>query len=128
MHFFIGFRQIKWLILSGYPQSGAANSSEVRQYFKEALELAPERTIQVQAAATVADLSMVRQLVLNQQGYTVLPLYLCKVHLQQSQLALIHTPKHPPTNALYLAWNRGNLRHPRVAFAQQHFLTQLQPS
>ncbi|MEO1446230.1 MAG: LysR family transcriptional regulator [Cyanobacteria bacterium J06635_11] len=93
----------------------------VRQYFKEVFEM----TLKVQAAATVADLRTVRQLVLNQQGYSVLPLYLCTTHLQQSQLALVHTPKQSPTNHLYLTWNRGNLRHPRVAFAQQHFLIQL---
>lgn len=96
----------------------------VRQYFKEAFEM----TLKVQAAATVADLRAVRQLVLNQLGYSVLPLYLCKTHLQQSQLALIHTPKQWSTNHLYLTWNRGNLRHPRVAFAQQYFLVQLKSS
>ncbi|MEL6162047.1 MAG: LysR family transcriptional regulator [Cyanobacteria bacterium J06627_32] len=94
----------------------------VRQYFRELFD----KTIKVQAAATVADLRTVRQLVLNQQGYSVLPRYLCATHLQQSQLSLIHKPKQAPTNHLYLTWNRGNLRHPRVAFAQQHFLTQLQ--
>ena len=94
----------------------------IRQYFREVFERTPE----VQAAATVADLRTVRQLVLAQQGYSVLPLYLCKTQLQQSQLALIHTPKQSPTNHLNLVWNRGNLRHPRVAFAQRHFLVQLQ--
>ena len=93
----------------------------VRQYFKEVFDM----TLTVQAAATVADLRAVRQLVLNQLGYSVLPLYLCKAHLQQSQLTLVHTPKQWPTNHLYLTWNRGNLRHPRVAFAQKYFLQQL---
>ncbi|MEO1635848.1 MAG: LysR substrate-binding domain-containing protein [Cyanobacteria bacterium J06631_9] len=82
--------------------------------------------MKVQAAVTVADLRTVRQLVLNQQGYSVLPLYLCATHLQQSQISLIYKPKQAPTNHLYLTWNRGNLRHPRVAFTQQHLLTQLQ--
>ncbi|MEM9906659.1 MAG: hypothetical protein AAF921_16705 [Cyanobacteria bacterium P01_D01_bin.44] len=41
------------------------------------------------------------------------------------RLDFYHTPKQSPTNHLYLTWNRGNLRHPRVAFAQQHFLIQL---
>jgi len=94
----------------------------IRQYFKAVFGMTPN----VQAAVTVADLRTVRQLVLAQQGYSVLPLYLCTTQLQQSQLALVHTPKQSPTNALHLVWNRGNLRHPRVAFAQRHLLMQLQ--
>jgi hypothetical protein len=29
---------------------------------------------------------------------------------------------------LYLVWNRGNLRHPRVVFARDRLLTELQHS
>lgn len=96
----------------------------IRQYFEQVFDI----TLKVQAAATVADLRMVLKLVLIHQGYSVLPLYLCEPHLQQGTLSLIHSPQHPPTNGLYLVWNRGNLRHPRVAFAQQHFLTRLKLS
>ena len=95
----------------------------IRQYFREVFE----RTLKEQATITVPDLRTIRQLVLAQQGYSVLPLYLCKTQLQQSQLTLIHTPKQSPTNHLNLVWNRGNLRHPRVAFTQRYFLAQLQP-
>ena len=91
----------------------------VRQYFRQVFEL----TIAAQAAATVADLKMVRSLVLSGQGYSVLPLYLCEQHIQQEQLVLIHAPARSPNNNLYLVWNRGSLRHPRVAFAREHFLT-----
>jgi len=95
----------------------------IRQYFRESFK----HTLKVQAAITVADLRTVKQLVLAHQGYSVLPRYLCESQLQQSQLALIHVPQQLPTNYLNLVWNRGNLRHPRVAFAQRHFLTQLRP-
>lgn len=90
----------------------------IRQYFKQVFGL----TIAVQATATVADLKMVRSLVLTDQGYSVLPLYLCEHHIQQGQLTLIHTPTRPPNNSLYLVWNRSNLRHPRVAFAREYLL------
>ncbi|MGB3299332.1 MAG: LysR family transcriptional regulator [Phormidesmis sp.] len=96
----------------------------IRQYFEQVFDV----TLKMQAAATVADLRMVLQLLLLHQGYSVLPLYLCEPHIQQGTLSLIHAPQHPPTNRLYLVWNRGNLRHPRVAFAQQHFITQLKLS
>ena len=91
----------------------------VREYFNQVFET----TIDIQAAVTVADLRMVRSLILAEQGYSVLPLYLCDTQIQQGHLALIFSPQSPPTNKLYLAWNRGNLRHPRVAFAQQYLLT-----
>ena len=93
----------------------------VREYFEQVFET----TIDVQAAVIVADLRMVRSLILAEQGYSVLPLYLCESQIQQGHLALICSPQSPPTNKLYLAWNRGNLRHPRVAFAQQYLLTSL---
>ncbi|MEM9087321.1 MAG: LysR family transcriptional regulator [Cyanobacteria bacterium P01_F01_bin.53] len=93
----------------------------VREYFKQVFGT----KLDVQAAITVADLRMVRSLILAEQGYSVLPRYLCETELQQGQLIPIHNPVRSPTNALYLVWNRGNLRHPRVAFACQYFLDEL---
>ncbi len=93
----------------------------VRQYFRQVFDT----TIQMQAAVTVADLRMVRSLVLAAQGYSVLPLYLCTKPLQRGELIHLHTPSEPPTNSLYLVWNRGNIRHPRVAFARQHLLAEI---
>ena len=78
--------------------------------------------IQVQAAVTVAALRMGRSLLIAAQGYSVLPLYLCKNQIQQGYLTLLHRPSTLPTNSLYLTWNRGNLRHPCVAFACQYLL------
>ncbi|MEO1622425.1 MAG: LysR family transcriptional regulator [Cyanobacteria bacterium J06632_3] len=90
----------------------------IRQYFEQVFDT----ILTVQAAVTVADLRAVCSLVLTQQGYSVLPLYLCEKYIQQGLLRLLYTPEHPPTNSLYLVWNRGNLRHPRVAFAREYFL------
>lgn len=93
----------------------------VRQYFRQVFDT----TIQMQAAVTVADLRMVRSLVLAAQGYSVLPLYLCTKPLQRGELIQLHTLSEPPTNSLYLVWHRGNLRHPRVAFTRQYLLTEI---
>ena len=93
----------------------------IRQYFQQVFDTA----IQVQAAVTVADLRMVRSLLIAAQGYSVLPLYLCENQIQRGHLTLLHRPATPPTNSLYLAWNRGNLRHPRIAFACQYLLSNL---
>ncbi|MDJ0713641.1 MAG: LysR substrate-binding domain-containing protein, partial [Prochloraceae cyanobacterium] len=80
--------------------------------------------MKVQAAATVSDLRMVRSLLLAGQGYSVLPKYLCESQLNNGSLVLLHQPENPPTNKLYLVWNRGNLRHPRVVFARDRLLTE----
>ena len=94
----------------------------IRQYFEQVFNI----QIGVQAAATVGDLRIVRSLLVAEQGYSVLPEYLCESELQKKSLVLIHRPLNPPTNSLYLVWNRGNLRHPRVVFARDRLLAELQ--
>ena len=63
-----------------------------------------------------------RSLVELGQGYTVLPQYLCQQQLQDYSLSLLYQLEEPPTNYLYLVWNKGNLRHPRVVFARDRLL------
>ncbi len=90
----------------------------IRQYFEQVFSI----QIDVQPAAIVGDLRMVLALILEEQGYSVLPKYLCKNQLKDGSLTLLHQPLNPPTNKLYLVWNRGNLRHPRVVFARESLL------
>ena len=94
----------------------------IRQYFKQVFSI----QIDVQAAATVGDLRMVRSFLQAEQGYSVLPKYLCQSQLKDKTLVLLHQPSDPPTNRLYLVWNRSSLRHPRVVFARERLLTELQ--
>lgn len=94
----------------------------IRQYFEQVFSI----QIDVQAAATVGDLRMVRSLLLAEQGYSVLPKYLCEDQLQNFTLILLCQPANPPTNHLYLVWNRSSLRHPRVVFARDRLLAELQ--
>ncbi len=93
----------------------------IRRYFTEVFQ----SDINIQATITVPDLRIVRSLVSLGQGYTVLPQYLCKQQLQDGTFTLLHKPKQPPTNDLYLVWNRGSLRHPRVVFARDRLLEEL---
>jgi DNA-binding transcriptional LysR family regulator len=96
----------------------------IREYFEQVFGV----RMSMQAAATVGDLRMVRSLVVAEQGYSVLPTYLCQEQLQRNVLVPIYQPTNPPINHLYLVWNRGNLRHPRVVFARDRLLTELQHS
>jgi DNA-binding transcriptional LysR family regulator len=90
----------------------------IRQYFQQVFSI----QIDVQAAAIVGYLRMVLALILEAQGYSVLPQYLCNNQLKDGSLILLYQPINPPSNNLYLVWNRSNLRHPRVVFARDCLL------
>ncbi len=90
----------------------------IRQYFAEVFQI----QLDIQATVTVADLRIVRSLVSLGQGYTVLPKYLCEQKLQTGNLCLLHQTEFYPRNNLYLVWNKGNLRHPRVVYTRDHLL------
>ncbi|MEO0933492.1 MAG: LysR family transcriptional regulator [Cyanobacteria bacterium J06641_2] len=70
----------------------------IRQYFEQVFSI----QIDVQPAAIVGDLRMVLSLILEEQGYSVLPKYLCKNQLKDGSLILLHQPVNPPKNNLYL--------------------------
>jgi DNA-binding transcriptional LysR family regulator len=94
----------------------------IRQYFAEVFQI----QVNIQATVTVADLRIVRSLVLLGQGYTVLPKYLCEQHLQKETLSLLHQADRSGefhlSNSLYLVWNKTSLRHPRVIYARDILL------
>jgi DNA-binding transcriptional LysR family regulator len=90
----------------------------IQRYFAEVFQI----QLSIQAVVTVADLRIVRSLVLFGQGYTVLPKYLCTQQLQAKTLCLLHQTELYPSNNLYLVWHKANLRHPRVVYARDHLL------
>jgi DNA-binding transcriptional LysR family regulator len=90
----------------------------IRRYFADVLQI----QLDIQAVVTVADLRIVRSLVLLGQGYTVLPQYLCEPQLETGSLCLLHQSKFNLSNNLYLVWNKSNLRHPRVVYTKNHLL------
>lgn len=90
----------------------------IRQYFTKVFQI----QLDIQAVVTVADLRIVRSLVSLGQGYSVLPKYLCEQQLQTGTLCLLHQTEFLPSNSLYLVWNKGNLKHPRVVYTRDHLL------
>ena len=90
----------------------------IRQYFAEVFQM----KVDVQPAVTVKDLRIVRSLICLDQGYTVLPKYLCEEELQAGTLCLLYETELNPRNNLYLVWHKGNLRHPRVIYARDRLL------
>jgi DNA-binding transcriptional LysR family regulator len=76
----------------------------------------PER----RPAVTIPDLRALVSLVASGAGWSVLPDYLVE---DRSGLGLhVVDTAHTPVNALFLAWARGALRHPRIAYARDILL------
>lgn len=90
----------------------------IHRYFAEVFQI----QLDLQAVVTVADLRIVRSLILLGQGYTVLPKYLCIEHLQANTLCLLHQTELYPRNNLYLVWHKASLRHPRIVYTRDHLL------
>jgi DNA-binding transcriptional LysR family regulator len=78
--------------------------------------------LSVSPAITAADFRLLRSLLCAGLGWSVLPDYLATHQIRDGQLLELEAPHGAPTNALYLAWNRSALRHPRIAFAKDKIL------
>ncbi|WP_029056919.1 LysR family transcriptional regulator [Stappia stellulata] len=76
----------------------------------------------VSPAYTAPDLRLLRGLVSEGAGWTVLPDYLCTDALRAKRLVARAAPVSTPVNPLNLVWARSALRHPRIAFARKTLL------
>lgn len=74
------------------------------------------------ATITVPDLRIVKEFVLNGEGYSVLPNYMCREELKTGTLINLYDHKANPENNIYLVWPKINLRDPRVVFVKDHLL------
>lgn len=93
----------------------------VRPFFETVFDTLP----QGQATATAPDLRILLQLAASGMGWTVLPDYFCAEALASGMLVQLPTTRPGPENRLYLAWNRGTLRHPRVVHARDRLIAAL---
>ncbi len=76
-------------------------------------------------AVTAPDLRVVRALLCNGDGWSVLPNYMCEDHIRSGLLTEIAPPITTPENRFYLVWARSALRQPRIAFARDTLLAAL---
>lgn len=90
----------------------------VREAWRHLFGTAPE----LRAVATVPDLRAVARLVREGAGWSVLPDYLCAAALAAGDLTTLAPRKSSPANPLNLVWNKGALRHPRVAHVRRRLL------
>lgn len=90
----------------------------VRPFFEHVFGKAPD----MQAVTTAPDLRILIGMAEAGTGWTVLPDYLCADALAAGRLVELRTAKRGPDNALYLAWNKSALRHPRVVHVRDFLL------
>lgn len=67
---------------------------------------------------TAPDLRVLRMMLCNGTGWTVLPDYLCAASVARGGLMIIPPPIATPENRFHLAWTPSALRQPRVALAR----------
>lgn len=77
-----------------------------------------------QANITVADVRIIKNLVLAGQGWSVLPDYLCDEEIASKQLVELDIGKKMVENPFYLVWNKGSLRQPRLLYIRDYFVEQ----
>lgn len=78
----------------------------------------------IQADFVVPDLRIVKELVINGTGWTVLPEYHCQEELAKGELVALN-PKHTaPSDDIYLVWHK-NKRLSAVASYTKDFIVQL---
>jgi len=83
--------------------------SYIQQYYVEVFK---ENNVK-RPVITVADLSIIHNLLCEGAGYSVLPRYLVKESLASGKLVQLLMPKPPPKYTLYLLWNKFSVRKPR---------------
>lgn len=73
-------------------------------------------------AVSVSSFRVVRQLVLEGAGYSIIPRHFVREELADRKLIEIIAPENPPQMRLYLAWNKYSLRKPRNTFVHDAIL------
>jgi len=85
-----------------------------------------DMTEQALAPALIGqDLRSLRSLLCRGFGWTALPEYLCRGHIDRGELTEIPAPVGSTSLSYYLVWTPTALRQPRVAHARQTLLWRL---
>lgn len=90
----------------------------VRLWWTTTHQIAP----QLQAALTVPDLRMLKDLVIAGGGWTVLPDYQCADEIADGRLLTPTSLADAPSNILYLAWNKRVPRSAGMLQVRDHIL------
>lgn len=91
----------------------------VRNLWMSLFQVSPD----IKAAFTVTDLRIIKDMVIDGYGWSVLPDYHCQDALSDGRLLAANPVADAPTNNLYLAWNKGRLKSQAVAYIRDYILT-----
>ncbi|WP_457588799.1 LysR family transcriptional regulator [Ensifer canadensis] len=75
-----------------------------------------------QAVVTAPDLRLLANALTVGTGWSVLPDYLAADYLASGRMVELPTIRPGPENLLYLVWNKGTMRNPRVAYVRDHIV------
>lgn len=73
------------------------------------------------ASFIVPDLRTIKQLLVNGQGWSVLPDYHCERELKDGTLIAMNSRIEAPSNQLYLVWHKG-VQKPNISFVREYLL------
>ena len=81
-----------------------------------------QRAPEMQATFTIPDLRIIRDLVCDGHGWTVLPDYHCDNDLKSGRLISVTPADLAPTNHLYLVWNKRTANNSLTAYVRDYIL------
>lgn len=90
----------------------------VRPLWSSMFQIAP----QLQAALTVPDLRIIKDLVIDGHGWTVLPDYQCADAIADGRLISPTLHSEAPVNVLYLVWSKSAIKSPALLYVRDYLL------
>ncbi|MFJ2319624.1 LysR family transcriptional regulator [Pseudomonas sp. NPDC087817] len=90
----------------------------VRPLWTTMFQVAP----QLQAALTIPDLRIIKDLLLGGHGWSVLPDYQCADAIADGRLISPTLPNEAPVNALYLVWRKSVIKSPSLLYVRDFLL------
>ena len=93
----------------------------VRSIWLSFFQVSPD----IKAAFTIPDLRIIKNMVIEGHGWSVLPDYHCQDALSDGRLLAANAVTDAPTNNLYLVWNKRGLKSQAVGYIRDYILTLL---
>ncbi|MDR0218521.1 MAG: LysR family transcriptional regulator [Enterobacteriaceae bacterium] len=107
-------------ILENYPLVSYDNQLPlIRSYYKFTFGT----DINIAPKITVPDLRIIERIINSNNGWSVIPEYLCEDGLKNGRIIKINNDANTPENNFYLVWNKSALRQPRVLYVKEHIIS-----
>ncbi|MCA2016571.1 LysR family transcriptional regulator [Vibrio tritonius] len=91
----------------------------VRNIWLSLFQVSPD----IKAAFTIPDLRIIKNMVIEGHGWSVLPDYHCQDALSDGRLLAANSVTDAPTNNLYLVWNKRGLKSQAISYIRDYILT-----